>query len=53
MTELGYAGNQRYLMVTTAALCVLGRRRGVGWVFAWLRSSPTAVAGSARLAVSR
>ena len=27
MTELGYAGNQRYLIVTTAALCVLG---GVG-----------------------
>jgi len=27
MTELGYAGNQRYLVVTTAAICVLG---GVG-----------------------
>lgn len=24
MTELGYAGNQRYLIVTTAAICVLG-----------------------------
>jgi hypothetical protein len=27
MTERGYAGNQRYLIVTTAAICVLG---GVG-----------------------
>ena len=27
MTERGYAGNQRYLIVTTAALCVLG---GIG-----------------------
>ena len=27
MTEAGYAGNQRYLIVTTAAICVLG---GVG-----------------------
>ena len=32
MTELGFAGNQRYLIVTTAAVCVLGGV-GVGRIF--------------------
>nr|MBA2630827.1 hypothetical protein [Thermoleophilaceae bacterium] len=38
MTEAGFAGNQRYLIVTTAAACVLGGLgaarvlQGVGWV---------------------
>ena len=32
MTERGYAGNQRYLIVTTAALCVLGGI-GIGRIF--------------------
>lgn len=36
MTEGGYAGNQRYLIVTTAALCVLGGI-GVARVFQGLR----------------
>ena len=36
MTELGYAGNQRYLIVTTAAVCVLGGV-GFGRVFDGLR----------------
>lgn len=45
MTELGYAGNQRYLVVTTAALCVLGGV-GVGRVFAAVRSRADRVTGS-------
>jgi hypothetical protein len=38
MTEKGFAGNQRYLIVTTAAVCVLGGMgvarviQGVGWL---------------------
>ncbi len=32
MTERGYAGNQRYLIVTTAVICVLGGI-GVGYAF--------------------
>ena len=40
MTERGYAGNQRYLIVTTAALCVLG---GIG-IGADLRGHREAVA---------
>ncbi|MDQ3769120.1 MAG: hypothetical protein M3370_06555 [Actinomycetota bacterium] len=36
MTELGYAGNQRYLIVTTAAICVLGGV-GFGRIFEGLR----------------
>ena len=38
MTEAGFAGNQRYLIVTTAAVCVLGGIgmarviQGVGWL---------------------
>jgi hypothetical protein len=41
MTERGYAGNQRYLIVTTAALCVLGGI-GIGRIFDGIRE---AVAG--------
>ena len=41
MTERGYAGNQRYLIVTTAALCVLGGV-GIGRIFDGIRQ---AVAG--------
>ena len=41
MTERGYAGNQRYLIVTTAALCVLGGI-GIGRIFDGIRQ---AVAG--------
>ncbi len=36
MTERGFAGNQRYLIVTTAVLCVLGGI-GIGRVFDGLR----------------
>ena len=42
MTERGYAGNQRYLIVTTAALCVLGGI-GIGRIFDGIRE---AVAGT-------
>ncbi len=38
MTERGYAGNQRYLIVTTAALCVLGGV-GIGRVFDGIREA--------------
>ena len=38
MTERGYAGNQRYLIVTTAVLCVLGGI-GIGRIFGWLRDA--------------
>ena len=37
MTQLGFAGNQRYLIVTTTAVCVLGGV-GVGRVFEWLQN---------------
>ncbi len=47
MTELGYAGNQRYLVVTTAALCVLGGV-GVGWLFAWVQALADRLTGSPR-----
>jgi hypothetical protein len=47
MTEGGYAGNQRYLIVTTAALCVLGGI-GVARVLQGLRSVGERVTGSAR-----
>ena len=40
MTEQGYAGNQRYLIVTTAAVCVLGGV-GFGRIFAALRVGVT------------
>ena len=38
MTEAGFAGNQRYLIVSTASACVLGGLgaarvlQGVGWL---------------------
>ena len=38
MTERGYAGNQRYLIVTTAAICVLGGI-GAGRLLQGLRSA--------------
>ena len=44
MTQFGYAGNQRYLVVTTAALCVLGGV-GVGRIFEALRAGATRVVG--------
>ncbi len=40
MTEQGYAGNQRYLIVTTAAICVLGGV-GFGHIFEGLRIGVT------------
>jgi len=40
MTELGYAGNQRYLIVTTAAICVLAGV-GFGRIFEGLRIGVT------------
>jgi hypothetical protein len=40
MTEQGYAGNQRYLIVTTAAICVLGGV-GFGRIFEGLRIGVT------------
>lgn len=47
MTEGGYAGNQRYLIVTTAALCVLGGI-GVARVFQGLQLAGERIGGSAR-----
>jgi hypothetical protein len=50
MTEAGFAGNQRYLIVSTAAACVLGGLgaarvlQGVGWVGA--RAFGSAQAGA-------
>ncbi len=44
MTELGYAGNQRYLIVTTAAVCVLGGV-GFGRVFGGLRAGISRLTG--------
>ena len=44
MTQFGYAGNQRYLVVTTAALCALGGV-GVGRIFEALRAGATRVVG--------
>ncbi len=46
MTERGYAGNQRYLIVTTAALCVLGGI-GIGRIFDGIRQA-VATRSSAR-----
>jgi len=40
MTELGYAGNQRYLIVTTATICLLGGV-GFGRIFQGLRTGIT------------
>jgi hypothetical protein len=51
MTEGGYAGNQRYLIVTTAALCVLAGI-GVGRVFQGLLLVGTRLTGNARAALA-
>jgi len=47
MTEGGYAGNQRYLIVTTATLCVLG---GIGMArgFQGVQLAGTRLTGNAR-----
>ena len=56
MTEAGFAGNQRYLIVTTAAVCVLGGLgaarvlQGVGWLGA--RAFGSAQAGAITAAVA-
>ncbi len=47
MTAAGYAGNQRYLIVTTAALCVLGGV-GAGRIFEAVRTFADRVTGTAR-----
>lgn len=47
MTEGGYAGNQRYLIVTTAALCVVAGI-GVARVFQGIQLLGERVGGSAR-----
>jgi len=47
MTEQGYAGNQRYLIVTTAAICVLGGV-GFGRIFEGVRAGAGRLAGSPR-----
>jgi hypothetical protein len=47
MTQAGFAGNQRYLIVTTAALCVLGGI-GAGRVFEGLQLVGERVGRSAR-----
>jgi hypothetical protein len=51
MTEGGYAGNQRYLIVTTAALCVIGGI-GVARVFGGLQLAVQRLGGSARTALA-
>ncbi len=47
MTEGGYAGNQRYLIVTTAALCVIGGI-GVARIFQGLQLAVERIGGGAR-----
>ena len=44
MTQFGYAGNQRYLIVTTASLCAIGGV-GVGRIFEGLRAVATRLVG--------
>jgi hypothetical protein len=51
MTEGGYAGNQRYLIVTTATLCVLGGI-GAGRVFQGVQFLTARLTGSARLGIA-
>ena len=51
MTEGGYAGNQRYLIVTTAAICVLGGI-GYGRVFEGFVALAARVVGSPRRALA-
>lgn len=50
MTELGYAGNQRYLIITTAVLCVLGGI-GIAHGLQALQVAGARVAGDARAGV--
>lgn len=51
MTEMGYAGNQRYLIVTTAAICVLGGV-GVARMFQGIRLAGERVSGSPRVGLA-
>ncbi|MEJ7788358.1 MAG: hypothetical protein WKF29_00615 [Thermoleophilaceae bacterium] len=51
MTELGYAGNQRYLIVTTAAICVLGGV-GVARMFQGVRVGVERLSGSPRVGLA-
>lgn len=51
MTEGGYAGNQRYLIVTTAVLCVLGGI-GVARAFEGVQLAVARVGGDRRVAVA-
>ncbi|MDQ4130974.1 MAG: hypothetical protein M3133_08310, partial [Actinomycetota bacterium] len=48
MTQLGYAGNQRYLIVTTTAVCVLGGI-GMGRVFELVQERISRFAGNPRM----
>lgn len=47
MTEHGYAGNQRYLVITTAGVCVLGGI-GVARVFQVIVTGATRLSGNVR-----
>jgi hypothetical protein len=51
MTEGGYAGNQRYMIVTTATLCVLGGI-GVARVLQGVRALAARITGNARVAAA-
>ena len=51
MTEQGYAGNQRYLIVTTAAICVLGGI-GVGRMFQGAGMAIERLSGSPRVGLA-
>jgi len=51
MTEQGYAGNQRYLIVTTAAVCVLGGM-GAGLVFRGIRAGAARLVGNQRVGLA-
>ncbi len=51
MTEQGYAGNQRYLIVTTAAICVLGGV-GVARMFQGVRVGVERLSGSPRMGLA-
>jgi hypothetical protein len=51
MTEQGYAGNQRYLIVTTAAVCVLGGV-GFGRIFQGLRAGAGRLSGNPRVGLA-
>ncbi|MEJ7750494.1 MAG: hypothetical protein WKF32_03475 [Thermoleophilaceae bacterium] len=51
MTEQGYAGNQRYLIATTAAICVLAGI-GVGRIFQGIRAGVERLSGNPRLGLA-